>query len=442
MNLFEVFAEQLQQLTTAKRFLIAYSGGLDSQVLLHLMHQLHSKNPSLQLRAVHINHGLSQSAAAWVGHCQQQAQHYHIPIIVQQLQLKKNNGESLEAQARRQRYAAFAEMLQPDEILLTAHHQDDQAETLLLQLMRGAGVRGLSAMPAKKIFAKSYHARPLLQFSRDAIETYANLHQLKWVDDESNLDTNFDRNYLRQQVMPLLKTRWPSVTSTLRRTALHCASASDCLDDLAVMDLAAARTAQPSVIDVNPLKELSKTRMTNALRYWLHQLKILPPATKKLQHIIDDVIYANPDAIPCVSWDQIELRRYRDKIFCLSPLLPHDSSLVLSWDFQAPLTLPSGLGSLHANQSAHCGIRADVDVTKISVRFRQGGEKICPAGRHETHALKKLLQEWGVPPWERERIPLIYFEEHLIAVVGFCVASDFYTETNAIVIKQVQNHSL
>lgn len=414
----------LQYLHQGNRFYIAYSGGLDSHVLLHALAMLaKEKGIMQQLQAIHINHGWNTKAETWAKHCQLVCKNLNIHCQVITVNAKPLTGESLEDTARNARYQALAECLSKDDYLLTAHHQDDQAETLLLQLFRGAGVKGLASMASMMPFASGHHLRPLLEYSRSQLYDYALQYKLQWIEDESNLDTSFDRNYLRQILMPHIKQRWPTISTTLNRTAQHCAIAQSLLEGLADQDLQQCDTTEQT-LSISALRLLSYERCCNAIRRWLQQLKFSSPTQAQLHRIVKDMLWSSDDRSPKVSWGGNEIRRYRDVLYALAQV---DSfqPVCLTWDVRQPLAL-NGVGTLRGKQVISRGIRQEA-LTKyeVIVRFREGGERCQPIGRQGSHPLKKLMQEWAVPPWKRERVPLIYSNKQLIGVIGFCVCQPF-----------------
>ncbi|OGT06953.1 MAG: tRNA lysidine(34) synthetase TilS [Gammaproteobacteria bacterium GWE2_37_16] len=402
-----------------KKVFLAYSGGLDSKVLLHALVILKIKNPELQISAIHINHGLSPNADQWAKNCLGTCRKFGIDLIIKKISVKTalQKGHSLEAVARDLRYAAFTEILNSGDLLLTAHHSDDQAETLLLQLFRGAGPKGLSAMPEKMPLGKGFLLRPLLPFSRHELEEYAHKNHLEWHEDESNADINFDRNYIRHTIMPLIKKRWGGILGPLCRVAEHCAEASELLNDLANQDYLNLQGTKPHTLSVKKLLSLSVARQSNVLRYWLHLLQLPTPSCVKLQNILHDVLLSRSDAMPLVTWREIEVRRYGDDIYTMSPLQKLPGNLIIPWeDLEKPLVLPYKLGTLdYKNIADKAGLPLPPK-DKITIRFRQGGERIKLPNRQGTHSLKKLFQEWRVPPWQRNLIPLVYCDEKLIWV--------------------------
>ena len=258
--------------------------------------------------------GLSPNASAWAAHCEKMCRDdLRIHFTQHTIDAKAKLGESPEEMARERRYALFAEQLSANDVLVTAHHQDDQAETVLLQLLRGAGPKGLAAMPFIKPLGKGFHARPLLNVTRDDLKKYAKQNHLTWIDDESNANVNFARNFLRHDVLPILKKRWPTVAATLSRTAEHCAEAQQFIDAMATQDLAAVKDpVQKNRLSVTKLRALDAARQRHVLRAWLQELHFPIPSTVKIRQIQQDFLYSSEDKLPHIMWDGIELRRYQD----------------------------------------------------------------------------------------------------------------------------------
>ncbi|HHT0593799.1 TPA: tRNA lysidine(34) synthetase TilS [Legionella anisa] len=452
------------------KLIVGYSGGLDSTVLLHVL----ASQPTLlvKLVAVHVNHGISANALRWQLHCQQFCQNLGIPLVTQSVQFDRS--ANIEEGARIARYAVFSSLLTEQDCFISGHHLNDQAETVLLQLFRGSGVDGLAAMPDFGQLEPGKIARPFLTHSREQLEHYATLHQLNWIEDESNQDTSYSRNYLRQYIMPLLKKKWPGVVGNIARTALHCQQAKRNLDMLAAQDMILEENLEKLTSNsllITSLKTLGRDRIANVLRSWLKNNQIQLPSTVTFWRLIDEVIFASQDATPEVSWGEVTVRRYQKHLYldkknannlpCIKPLsklaakreMPEDrecrarvhteshedsstlstqvsSSIVfgqrsIEWSaFPSPLVMPDEHINLVAKKTNQ-GLVIPDDA-KIFVRFRQGGEEFSWHG--QTKRLKKLFQEWEVPPWLRERIPLIYFNDQLAAVVGYAMSDLFFTK--------------
>ena len=409
----------------APAYRVAYSGGLDSHVLLHALVCLRERLDA-DIGAVHVNHALQADADRWEEHCRKVCIDLGVSYASLRVDARAATGESPEAAAREARYAALATWLPAGECLLSAQHQDDQAETLLLQLLRGSGVNGLAAMPVRGELGHGQLVRPLLGVARRQLQAYAEENGLGWLEDPSNRDMAFDRNFLRARILPLLQQRWPSVTAVLARSATHCAEASKLLSLLGEQDLADARAGRRDSLSLSRLLALPPERRRNVLRHWIAQAAAAMPSTAVLARILNDVLQSRSDAEPCVRWGAHELRRYRDDLYLLQQRPQPDTSQVLQWSLPGPLSLPDAGGVLHATRLTGRGIRASAVDSGVQVSWRRGGERCLPAGRGQHHSLKKLFQEQGIPPWERSRIPLIYIGDQLAAVAGLWVCEPFH----------------
>ena len=423
MNLSELFQHVLEGLPvvqSSRACVVAYSGGIDSHVLLHLCYR-----SGLSVRAVHIHHGLQAEADSWDAHCRNVCANIEIPYKCIHVDAQPQPGESPEDAARHARYRAFANELDNGEVLLTAHHQDDQAETLLLQLMRGAGPAGLASMPLIKSFANGYHARPLLGLKQQQLMEYAAEHKLVWVDDPSNADTSYDRNYVRKQVMPVLRRNWPNADQALTQAAKLQQDTLEIVEAMAATDLAAVSNQQQNSLSITKLRQLTEARQYNVLRYWINAAGFDRPRRNILQEIIDSVLPATEDASPLVFWASTEIRRYRDALYILKALNSHEIHHVYAWDGEQPLFVETLHVELRLEQARGKGLKQDAVARGLTVRFRQGGEQLRPHGRRHTHSLKKLMQDARIPPWQRNRIPLIYIGHELACVCGYWVAEAF-----------------
>lgn len=397
---------------TASAWCVAFSGGLDSSVLLHLLAELARREAVPALSAIHVQHGLQPVAAAWPEHCRQFCAALGIPLQVVAVRVAAQ--ASVEQAARQARYAAFAEHLQPDAVLFSAQHRDDQAETLLFRLLRGAGVRGLAAMPEQRPLGRGTLLRPLLDCSRAELQGYAEAHGLSWIEDPSNADTRFSRNFLRQRVMPLLAERWPQASVALARSAAHLSEAEQLLGELARMDLRAAQgeplfpwLALPS-LELSLVTQLSDARQRNLLRHWLAPLSRMPDS----DHWAGwrDLREAAGDASPVWRLADGELHRADGRLYWLSA------------DWLAPPVLPDpavvrvqGASELPGNGQVQ--IRGELPAGRWHLRYRLGGESLHlpERGRRD---LKRLLNEWRVPAFVRPRLPLLFDGDELMAVAN------------------------
>jgi len=408
-----------------RRFLVAFSGGIDSSVLLHALAESRKVHRT-PILAIHINHGLHEDASDWEAHCRKVAADLDVPFIGETVEIDDKSGLGLEATARQARYDAFRDIAEEDDWLLSAHHEDDQAETLLLNLMRGSGLAGIAGIGALQRFARGMLARPLLGVSGGSIKAYAEEQELRWIDDPSNLDTRFDRNFLRRDLIPALAERWPGVAQRLAKSAELAAEASEMLNDLAQLDIANIATGvMPDKLDIEGLKSLSEKRQRNLLRYAARQCGLPPPPATRLQQITHELIPARVDAQPLVGWPGAEVRRYRDKLYLLAEVPDEEAlattKLTADGDW---LDLGQGRGQMRLEAGVDGGIDCELVEGGLDLRFRQGGEEFCPVGRQRTHKLKKLLQEDGVVPWMRQRIPLLYSGDSLVAVGDLWIAAN------------------
>jgi len=414
----------LQRLAPVAGYHVAYSGGMDSHVLLHAMAALRTR-PGVAVSAVHVNHGLHAAADGWQQHCAAVCAALDLPFTALRVQACAQRGESPEAAARAARYRALADWLPAGHGLLSAQHRDDQAETLLIQLLRGSGVHGLAAMPETAALGRGLLLRPLLTEPRAQLRDYAEHAGLQWVEDPSNDDVGFTRNFLRHRILPVLAQRWPAASASLARSAAHQAEAAALLDELAAADLAGAEDAAGTVSCAH-LLALSPARRHNALREWLRRGCGRAPSAAVLERIGTDLLYSRPDAQPCVRWAQHELRRYRDRLYLLGQPQADVSPDMIDWIPGESLELPGHGGVLRARTVTGAGVRrALVGQQGVRIGRRRGGERCRPAGRAQHHTLKHLFQESAVPPWLRARIPLIYIGDELAAVAGLWTCEPF-----------------
>jgi tRNA(Ile)-lysidine synthase len=402
------------------RYVVAFSGGLDSTVLLHALATGTDKQ-DIPIVAVHVDHGLHEDSSDWSAHCKAFASSLGVDFISEHVSVKRDAGHGPEAAAREARYRVLAALLKPGDWLLCAHHQDDQAETLLLNLIRGSGPAGLAGIAAVRSFEDGSLVRPLLPFAQKDLRNYAALHDLSWIDDPSNADQQFDRNFLRHEIMPRLASRWPDVARRLQRSSRIAGDAAILLDELAAID-AATLGDRPDRLQIDRLCALPTARQRNVLRYAIRQLNLAIPSERHVQMIIDEVVAAREDAEPMVCWNGVQVRRYRNCLYLLAadPLdSPGDQGLVVDGN---RMQLEHGLGILRLESDAAEGLSRDVVERGLELRYRRGGEKLRPCGQAHTKKLKKLLQEASVVPWMRDRIPLIYADGELVAVADLWLA--------------------
>ncbi|MGU3414227.1 tRNA lysidine(34) synthetase TilS [Enterobacteriaceae bacterium C34A] len=408
----------INTLSSHRNILVAFSGGLDSTVLLHQLVHLRERSPDLQLRAIHIHHGISANADEWVAHCQQICAGWNVPLSVVRVTLAEE-GLGLEAHAREARYNAFREALQPGEVLVTAQHLDDQCETLLLALKRGSGPAGLSAMATDSAFDGTRLLRPLLTESRISLEYWALSHQLRWIEDESNQDDTYDRNFLRLRVVPLLTERWPHFAQAVARSAALCGEQEQLLDELLAEELALL-TGEYGQLAIEPLLAVSDIRRAAILRRWLAQHQVTMPSRGMLERLWQEVALAREDATPLLRLGRIDVRRYQQQLWLVSAYNRELYSQQAWQDTSQPFVLPgSGALRLVAGED----IRAPEADEPVSIRYTASGT-LHIVGRHGGRKLKKIWQEMGVAPWLRDTTPLLFYGETLIAAVGYFVTTE------------------
>jgi len=397
------------------RITLGLSGGVDSVVLLHLLARLAADHP-FQLCAIHINHQISPHAQDWADACRTLCTAHLIPLRVQTIRIEDAATLGLEAAARRARYAEYAGL--DTDFIALAHHRDDQAETLLLQLLRGAGVKGLAAMPVlREAATHPAYLRPLLDIDRSEIEAWARQHALQWVEDESNQDTHFNRNFLRHTVLPLLGERFPAWRASLARSAQNLAEAADLLDQLAALDAAGA--IQHQRLDCARLAALPPPRARNLLRHFLALNHIPMPSQARLAAMLEQLTHANADSQPCIRHAHWELHRFQGWVHLTDRRPAPEPGLRWPWQGEAQLLLDELGGSLSFTPATGQGLdRAKLGQAPVTIRLRQGGEHFRPDCQRPRRSLKNLLQECSIPPWQRDRLPLLYCGETLVWVAG------------------------
>jgi tRNA(Ile)-lysidine synthase len=415
----------LNQFPSSSKFWIAYSGGMDSSVLLHLFHTNEIKI-NQEVEVLYVNHGLQQEADDWGKFSKKQCQQYDLPFT--QLQINDNcpKGESIEAWARDKRYELIEEIMNENDVLFTGHHKDDQVETFFLQALRGAGPRGLASMPIIKEKNNTFHVRPLLSYSREDLTHYATEHNLKWQDDKSNVDNRYDRNYFRHNVAPIIEERWPAYRDTVSRLIEYQKEYKHLLNDVASDDIKSTLQVNKS-LNLEMIKTLSVARQKNLVFVWLRQLSLQSPGSKNIEKIITDVINSSTDKSPCVNWANVEVRRYKNSLYAMSAMQEYDVDIEFKWQPENILNLFEE--TLFAKPEQGIGISKEkVKEAEFIIRFRKGGEEIKPDNFSHNKTVKQLFQERSVLPWFRDKIPLVYIDNELAAIPGFCVDKNFLAE--------------
>lgn len=417
---------ELAELTgKAERLVIAFSGGLDSTVLIHALATSREEH-RIPLLAIHIDHGLHGDSADWCRHCETVVNSLGIDFDSMAVEVDARSSQGTEAAARAARYEAFRSAIRAGDWLLSAHHKDDQAETLLLNLMRGSGPSGLAGIGEIRPFAAAWLVRPLLAVSRSDLQSYADEHELAWISDPSNEDRQFDRNYLRHEILPRLEARWPAVANRLQRSASLAGEAAALLDQLADADFRNLGE-RPDRITLDKLRELPPERQRNLLRYVVRELGLPSPPAAQLHSVVTDLIPARDDGRPLVQWPGAEIRRYRGNVYVLPaesvdavPAGKHATRVTSG----SSIRLAPGHGELNLEPGAAHGLADAVVCGGLELRYRRGGEEIKLPGQSHTRKLKKLLQEEGIVPWMRQRLPLLYSGDKLVAVADLWIAAN------------------
>ena len=408
----------------ATGLVVALSGGSDSAALLAAAGALGAGFRGLPLRAVHVDHGLQAAAASFRESCAALCAGLNIPLAVISIVVETPPGASIEEAARDARYAALAAALRPGECLLTAHHREDQAETLLLQALRGAGLKGMSAMPLCRPLGSGWHLRPLLDVPQSELLAFGAPTRCGSAIDPMNENSRFDRGYLRRQVWPLIESRWPGAAATLGRTAQHAAEAQELLDRAAAADV--GRLRDGDALSVPGLRAMSCPERLNALRYWLRAAGVEPPSAARLNEALRQIFEAEADHLPSIVWGGYALRRYRQRVF-LTDAHPPRLEGARRWRAapDARVDLGPGLGALRWTVQAG-GIDAQRLPETLTVRRRDGGETLKPGMKARTQSVQHLCQSQGVLPWMRDALPLVFAGDALIAVADLWVDARWF----------------
>ncbi|MDB1124603.1 tRNA lysidine(34) synthetase TilS [Vibrio algarum] len=409
------------------RIVLALSGGVDSRVLLDLLARYKATHNGITCLAVHVHHGLSDNANEWAERCSLWCRDYGIELFIEHVELNLARNVSIEQEARNKRYQALEKHVKRNDLLLTGQHNADQLETFLLAMKRGSGPKGLSAMPECTSFAKGYLVRPLLTISQAEIVGYANLQGLSWNEDESNQDIRYDRNFLRQEVIPSLKSRWPNIEQSVLRSSQLCADQESLINEL-LHDRLVEFTAVDGGLSISQLRHQSELARNQLLRLWLGSRKSIMPSFVQLSLIWNEVAMAKADANPRMNITSGEVRRFKDRLYFVERL-----SDVSSWSEFLPsnqwVELPEKLGRIQLTDKSTetpLSLRSPRDDEQVQVHFKPQGLTAHPVERGHSRKLKKLFQEYGVPSWLRTRTPIIMYGDQLAMVVDLFVCKEFH----------------
>jgi len=409
------------------RLIVALSGGVDSIVLLHLLSQLNQENKQYSIVAHHVNHGLSEHANKWTRFCESLCESLGITLITSKVILDKKPRVSLEALARDARYQSFKQQMLEGDIILTAHHQDDQLETLLLALKRGSGSTGLQGIHQTQLFHCGFLLRPLLIFSRQQLVDYALNKELQWIEDESNRNIAFDRNFIRQKISPLLIERWPSIAQSVSRTALLCQEQQQLLNEIAEQDLlyCLIKPFTNKILSIKLLATLSKARRNNVLRHWLKVQKVPYPSYKQLDILWQQVALAGEDKQPQLTLLSGTIQRFQGALY----FVKQQQKLILEepiiWSGESLLWLKKDLLAIDCSKMDKCLLQPHQVIFCLR-KHLPAGIKCTPKGRHKARSVKKLLSEYGVPPWLRDEVLFVLIDNQLIEAIGYwrCESKD------------------
>lgn len=441
-------------------FAVAYSGGCDSHVLLHAMSELRSHN-NFKLTALHFDHNLMPQSSDWARHCEKVCKQLDIAFISERQELIKKPEQNIEAQARHSRYQWFEQVVANGQVLITAHHANDQAETVLLNLLRGGSVDSLTGIPQQRTLSAEKSttvARPLLAFPQTALADYAKQHQLSWIEDPSNQNQQFDRNYLRSEIIPALEKRWQGAIGSLVSSAENCREAVKLLDEnletlfqrcLGPNKRGVFCLASPLAIDA--LAPLGQFQLSRVIRYWLHQHGYRSPSTGQLITLHQQLFVENKETAS-IDWDELTIRCFAGHLYLLRRLDEcgdGSGSAVLDWDLQ-PCELGKNKIRVEAvygeqnkskpksttnSENASTAMHALLDSEKLrgkslQLAWRNGGERITLPGRKHSSSLKKLFQEHEIPPWERDSLPLLIVNGEIAWVYGIGSSAEYSADNN------------
>jgi tRNA(Ile)-lysidine synthase len=427
----------VRAIPVSDRYIVALSGGLDSMALLAFALPYLIKLYKPNIKIIHVHHGLSLFADDWAEHCLSVSKAMSLTCDVERVSVVLN-GKGVEAAARDARYSVFERYLSGGGVLLQGHHQNDQAETVLMRLLRGAGPEGLSGIPQQRTISNGQLFRPWLGLPRNMLELEIKKASIVWVEDDSNTDLRFDRNFLRHEVLPLLEARWPNVLNSIGRTAersdqTHRQLLSWC--EVEILKVKSQRYLGESALDLAFLSIYPIEQQRFLMRYWFDCLGLEHPSEKIFERIWSEMIPAEIDALPALRWGKNHLRRFNGCLFYL------DASAVEERSYQYEVICDQGVLSDQDVSLCHfsvggrelkvaytavgrCAsnrilIRMPNHNEVVTIRSRSGGESMVLPGSTQNKSLKKILQAKKIAPWRRAYIPLVYYGDVLVlAVLG------------------------
>tara|TARA_B100001250_G_scaffold218407_1_gene187418 strand:- start:606 stop:1940 length:1335 start_codon:yes stop_codon:yes gene_type:complete len=416
-------AAELNPVREYKTLILGLSGGLDSMVLLYAVNELiKNKKISSKLIALHINHRWQANSDEWEGFCKIRCAELGVPIVVKRLKedsLKKSESD-LENKARKARYEIFESIVDSDSCLMLGHHFDDQLETFIFRLNRGAGIKGLTAMPQSRVIGSGILYRPLLKIKAKSLCDFAEITKLRWIDDHSNADIAFDRNYLRHEILPRIESRWPNYRESWAKSLELISEAREITKEVVIADFSSVVSDASNKLILSSLMDLTKARQRNLIKYWLMKIAKIEVGWNKLQHMVNEVLPAASHSNLEITINEYLICSYRNQLHLLRKYAPLPN--VCHWDLKGSQKLViTNNGMLVANQTEGKGISGKL-ADNLQVKFRQGGESFRIAGR-PLKSLKKIFQELKIEPWIRPRIPLIYNQDELVCVVGIGVSA-------------------
>ena len=409
-NIFSIFQDSfLKNINKEENYeiLVAYSGGIDSTALLYLADKF-AKQEKINISAIHVNHNINIDSKKWENHCKTFCKNIDIPLTTKSINVDLSSKESIEESARDKRYEAIHSIMEQNTILMTGHHADDQVETFFYNLLRGSGVKGLSSMPMIRYAPKGLHLRPLLGFNKNTLIDFVTQFNLDFINDTSNENISFSRNYIRSEILPIIKKKWPNHSKTIQRAIKNISIAQKLNLELASIDFEKFKiNGKKNAININ-VRNLEENRLNNVIRFWIGENNFKMPTLEQINSIKKDVFYAGDDKRPYFSCNSYEIHRFKDLIEIMLPLKKHDPTKIYKWKRDENLVIPNLSVELSwENLEQRLGQQIQ---DNVEVRFRQKGQNIKI---NNTKSLKDYMRERNIPPWQRDRTILIYINNEL-----------------------------